>query len=68
MIWDSDQEDYNDDAKSVAMFGLNQYAQLRAATTVSNYADTAPGEEWEMSGGAETMGLETSRDDEETMV
>ena len=67
LIWDSDQEDYNDDAKSVAMFGLNQYAQLRAATTLSKYVDTARGEEWEMSGGAETMGLETSRDDEEAM-
>jgi hypothetical protein len=28
---------------------------------------TAPGEEWEMSGGAEMMGLETSRDDEEAV-
>ena len=34
LIWDSDHEDYDDDAKSVAMFGLDQYAQSKAATTV----------------------------------
>ena len=44
LIWDSDHEDYNDDAKSVAMFGLKQYAQLKAATTIVNYAAAAPGE------------------------
>ena len=34
LIWDSEDEDYNDDAKSVAMFGLDQYAQSRALTTM----------------------------------
>ena len=44
LIWDSEHEDYDDDAKSVAMFGLDQYAQSKAATTVLNYASAAPGE------------------------
>ena len=34
LIWDSEHEDYDDDAKSVAMFGLDQYAQLKASTTM----------------------------------
>ena len=43
-IWDSEHEDYDDDAKSVAVFGLDQYAQLKPATTVLSYTTAAPGE------------------------
>ena len=48
LVWDSDHSDYSDDAKVVAMFGVNQYATLKAAATVINFGaiitDAAPTE------------------------
>ena len=43
LVWDSDDDDYDDDAKALAMFGTNQYVSLKTSTSmVTRVVPVAP--------------------------
>ena len=42
LVWDSDHEDYDDDAKALALFGTDQYVTLKASASCKLQSQELP--------------------------